>query len=206
MDLLIFDVVEADFQTEEDCERFLVSRRWTKGFFCPGCDHDSFYEIKTRNLLECKECRAQTSITAGTIMHKSKLPLLIWFKAIRALIQDEITYTITSFADLLGVNYRTGKLLLEKLQLALQKQYGRKGFELGKESIDESVHSDSQPSRNPVLSKFRQVSRTRLRIFEQFLFKSSKNVKYHESTIFRKWMDAFLSVWLYPHFLKRFQI
>ena len=53
---------------------------------------------------------------------KSKLPLLLWFKAIRILIQDEMNYSIQEFASLLGVNYRTAKLILEKLQLALHKQ------------------------------------------------------------------------------------
>ena len=188
MDLLIFDYVDADFQTEEECEKYLVKRRWTQGFFCPGCDHDSFYEIKSRNLRECKECRAQTSITAGTIMHKSKLPLLIWFKAIRTLILNENTYTISSFASLLGVNYRTAKLLLDKLQLALKKQYGRKG------------------AADKTLSKSPQNKPKSICVFNQFLFKSPKNVKYSEATIFKKWMDAFLSVWLYPLFLRRFQI
>ena len=49
------------------------------------------------------------------------------FKAIRALIQERQTYSIAAFASLLGVNYRTAKLMLEKLKLALYKQYSRMG-------------------------------------------------------------------------------
>ena len=127
MDTYLYESLDDTFKTEEDCVRFLMKRRWADGFCCPSCDNHLFYKVKTRNLLECKECRTQISLTAGTVMHKSKLPLMLWFKAIRALIQDGQTYSIAAFASLLGVNYRTAKLMLEKIQLALYKQYSRMG-------------------------------------------------------------------------------
>jgi transposase-like protein len=99
MEIFLLDTLDNTFQTEEDCEKFLMKNRWANGFNCPRCDHHSFYKLKTRKLLECKECRTQISITTGTVMHKSKLSLLLWFKAIRILIQDETTYSIPTLAS-----------------------------------------------------------------------------------------------------------
>ena len=39
-----------------------------------------------------------------------------------------------------------------------------------------------------------------------FLFKTARNFRYAEQDMFRKWMDAFFSVYLYPQFLRYFQV
>lgn len=136
-------------------------------------------------------------------MHKSKLPLLLWFKAIRILIQDEMTYSIPMFARLLGVNYRTAKLIIEKLQLALHKQYARlsnnKHGKPAEESLEDKIeqYSSEENSRKP---------KKNTSILARFLFKTSRNVRYAEQDMFRKWMQACFSVFLYPHYLRYFQV
>jgi hypothetical protein len=45
--------------------------------------------VKTRGLLQCKHCRHQTSLTAGTVFAYSKLPLTIWFLAMDLLTQQK---------------------------------------------------------------------------------------------------------------------
>ena len=69
------------FSTEEDCLKFLIQSRWPSGFVCPRCGNKDYYWIPTRNLLQCKECGYQASVTAGTVMHRSKMPLAAWFQA-----------------------------------------------------------------------------------------------------------------------------
>ena len=63
------------FSTEEACEKYLFERRWPDGYKCPKCGHDEYYYIKTRKLYECKRCSYQASVTAGTVMDRSKLVL-----------------------------------------------------------------------------------------------------------------------------------
>ncbi|MDQ0890634.1 transposase-like protein [Paenibacillus sp. V4I9] len=200
MDTYLFESLDDTFNTEEDCVRFLMKRRWASGFCCPNCDYHLFYIVKTRNLLECKECRTQISLTAGTVMHKSKLSLMLWFKAIRVLIQDRQTYSITAFAGLLGVNYRTSKLMLEKLQLALYKQYSRMGSSADRKR-KQKVES-SQNKRKHTTFNSRKINTN----FYTFMFTNSKSIKYVEDVLFRKWMDAFLSVYLFPVFLRYYQV
>lgn len=183
MDLYEFESLKDFFKTEEDCENYLMKRRWGDGFCCPRCDHHLFYKVKTRKLLECKECRTQISLTAGTVMHKSKLPLMIWFKAIQALIQGGQAYSIALFADLLDVNYRTAKLMLEKIQLALSKGFRRKTQEKAE---------NKSPNVITNISKY--------------IFMNPKNIKYDEVIQFKRWMNAFLSVYLFPVYLRCYQL
>lgn len=56
--------------------------RWQNGEFCPYCKHDVVYAMNRRNGFRCAECKADFSITVGTIFEDTKLPLRLWFGAI----------------------------------------------------------------------------------------------------------------------------
>ena len=73
---------QARFASESACAEYLFERRWPEGFVCPGCSEGGAWLLKTKAFTyECAGCGRQTSVTAGTIMHASKLPLTIWFWA-----------------------------------------------------------------------------------------------------------------------------
>lgn len=69
------------FPDEEACEKYLYESRWPNGFICPVCGDTQCYYISTRKLFQCKVNGHQTSLTAGTVMHDSRMPLTIWFWA-----------------------------------------------------------------------------------------------------------------------------
>src|ERR1035437_9182899 len=70
------------FPDEAACASFLFERRWSGGFACPSCGGGRAAALRSRaHTQECLDCRRQTSITAGTVMHRSKLPLTVWFSA-----------------------------------------------------------------------------------------------------------------------------
>src|SRR5438105_7350796 len=73
---------QARFAAEGACAEYLFERRWPEGFVCPGCGGGRAWLLKTKTFTyECADCGRQTSVTAGTIMHASKLPLTVWFWA-----------------------------------------------------------------------------------------------------------------------------
>ncbi|MEW9699164.1 transposase [Paenibacillus sp. SI8] len=134
------DIGSRIFHTEEDCETYLMNMRWPSGFCCPRCDHSVAYSIESRRLLECSSCKMQVSFTAGTIMHKSKLPLLVWFRALQVIIQDESSCTPSSLSAILGINYRSARLLLQKINFAYLKQENRiQLFEKMKKSVSKNT-------------------------------------------------------------------
>ncbi len=73
---------EALFPDDAVGARYLVERRWPDGFVCPVCGGRKGWELNhDRPAWECADCRRQTSVTAGTVMHRSHLPLKTWFLA-----------------------------------------------------------------------------------------------------------------------------
>lgn len=69
------------FSTEKACVDYLIQCRWPDGFICPRCSSKDGAPISTRPLIRCRGCNYQASAMAGTIMHRSKIPIRDWFDA-----------------------------------------------------------------------------------------------------------------------------
>lgn len=110
------------FGTEEDCAAYMMYKRWKDGFVCPKCTHGDYYFLQTRHLFECRQCHHQTSLTAGTIMHKTKLPLTTWFWAIYLVAHDKRGRSALSLAQVLGLNYRSALRMLRKIRVAMKER------------------------------------------------------------------------------------
>ena len=70
------------YASEEACAVQIAELRWPEGFRCPHCGDEHGWYCGTRRLYECASCHRQTSITAGTLFHGSRVPLRKWFWAL----------------------------------------------------------------------------------------------------------------------------
>lgn len=71
---------EKRFSTELGCIEYLQALRWPKDFICPHCGAIDAWRTK-RDLFHCSQCGVQTSVTAGTVFHRTRKPLSLWFRA-----------------------------------------------------------------------------------------------------------------------------
>jgi ribosomal protein L37AE/L43A len=65
------------FPDEDACRAYLSASRWPDGFVCPACGSSEVGGEHRRHLWQCKSCGHQASVTAGTVMHKTHLPLTL---------------------------------------------------------------------------------------------------------------------------------
>src|SRR5215208_3128959 len=112
---------EAQFPDDAACARWLFGKRWPDGFRCPGCGHDKGWELGRGTLLvECARCHRQTSVTAGTVLHRSHLPLRLWFLAAWLVATHKNGMSARQLWLQLGLGgYKTAWLLLRKLRRAM---------------------------------------------------------------------------------------
>ena len=112
---------EARFPDDAACARWLFGKRWPDGFRCPGCGHDKGWELGRGTLLvECARCHRQTSVTAGTVLHRSHLPLKLWFLAAWLVATHKNGMSARQLWLQLGLgSYKTAWLLLRKLRRAM---------------------------------------------------------------------------------------
>ena len=114
------------YATDEACRALLEQVRWGRdGLSCPRCGHHQAYRIKRRALYECQHCRRQTSVTAGTMFDHSKVPLSKWFAAIYLVATDKGGVSALRLSKLIGVQWRTARLMLRKLRAAMAERDSR---------------------------------------------------------------------------------
>jgi transposase-like protein len=111
------------FGTEEECREHLYGMRWPEGFVCPKCGvKDAPYNIKSHHRFQCKHCNHQTSVTAGTVMDKSRTPLTKWFLAIYLMGQDKRGCSALKLKRELGIAYDTAWTMSHKIRKAMQER------------------------------------------------------------------------------------
>jgi transposase-like protein len=111
---------QKEFPDEASCAAFLFKRRWPDGFVCPSCGGIRASALKSRAYtFECYGCRRQTSITAGTAMHRTRLVLTVWFWAAHLMATHSNGMSARQLQDQLGLTYRTAWLLAQKLRRSM---------------------------------------------------------------------------------------
>lgn len=111
---------QKEFSTENACLEHLKKMRWSNGFQCPRCGHSKAWFIRTRNVLDCKGCRAKISLTAGTIFHKTRTPLIKWYWLIYHMAMDKVGVSISEMQRILEIrDYKTAWLMAHKVRKAM---------------------------------------------------------------------------------------
>ena len=137
--------LERRFSTDDACREYLAQLRWPDGFVCPDCRFAKAWAM-TNGLWLCQGCRRQVSVTAGTIFHRARLPMTLWFRAIWSVTSQKTGTSAMSIQRILGLgSYRTAWTWLHKLRRAMVRP-GRDRLS-GTVEVDESFVGGEEPGR-----------------------------------------------------------
>jgi transposase-like protein len=67
------------FQTNEDCYKYISDIKWVSGYVCKKCGHIKYYKGVKPYSRRCMQCKYDESPTAGSMFDKCKFSLLIAF-------------------------------------------------------------------------------------------------------------------------------
>ena len=108
------------FVDEEACWLYLAESRWPDGFRCPRCGSEAALELPARRLWRCRRCGRDTSVTAGTVLHRTLLPLTQWFWASYLVTTHTPGLSALQLQRQLGIGrYETAWVILHKLRQAM---------------------------------------------------------------------------------------
>jgi hypothetical protein len=110
------------FPDDRACAAYLESLRWTDGFACTACGviREPYRFTARPGVLRCRACRADVSLTAGTVMQSSHTPLSVWFRAAYLLATQTPGQSATQFQRQLGLSrYETAWQILHKLRAGM---------------------------------------------------------------------------------------
>ncbi|HET6890870.1 MAG TPA: IS1595 family transposase, partial [Pyrinomonadaceae bacterium] len=118
--MTLIDVHEM-FSSAEKCRELLKRLRWPNGPECPRFKGKATPLETSKDLLYCKDCDYQFTVTSGTIFHDSHLPLIKWFTCVYLLCESRKGMSANQLKRMLGVTYKTAWYLCHRIRAAMKE-------------------------------------------------------------------------------------
>ena len=136
---------EKRFSTEVACRQYLFNLRWPEGFVCPRCKCRESWTTD-RDLYHCASCGHQASVTAGSIFHGTRKPLVLWFRAMWHITSQKYGANALGLQRVLGLgSYHTAWEWLHRIRRAMVRP-GRDRLS-GTVEVDESYVGGERPGK-----------------------------------------------------------
>jgi transposase len=134
--------LRVDFPDDQACMTWLVEYLYPNGITCKSCQQvTKFYPVKGRKTYACGVCGWQISPTAGTIFHKSRTPLTVWFHAIYLMSTTKAGTSAMEIMRQTGVTYKTAWRMMHQIRTMMAAP---DGLLTGEVELDETfIHANS---------------------------------------------------------------
>jgi transposase-like protein len=107
------------FPDEPACLDYLEWLRWPDGVRCPRCAGRDGWRLGDGRW-ECAVCGRQASVTAGTIFHRTRTPLQLWFAAAWQMTSHKHGVSAVGVQRSLGLgSYQTAWAMLHRYRAAM---------------------------------------------------------------------------------------
>ncbi len=119
-----FDITAPMFHDDDAAREHLETLLWPQGPNCPRCGVMGNRIAKlmgksTRpGVYNCKDCRKPFSVTVGTVMERSHVPLYKWVLAAQLMASSKKGFSAHKLYRLIGTNYETAWFLFHRLREA----------------------------------------------------------------------------------------
>lgn len=114
------DEARREFSTQRKCEEALKALRWPDGVRCPRCGAAHPLHMPVYRRWQCRGCRYQFTVTAGTIFHRSKIKLPQWFVAVWLMCHSPKGVAAKQLERELGVCYETAWYMAKRIRRAMR--------------------------------------------------------------------------------------
>jgi transposase-like protein len=120
------DIQNAAFHNDDMAREALEAIRWPEGPVCPHCgnlDQDKITrgagKATRPGLYYCAACNGQFTVTVGTVMERSKIPLSKWLFAMHLVGASKKGISALQLQRMLGVTYKTAWFLCHRIREAM---------------------------------------------------------------------------------------
>lgn len=158
------------FSTEAACQEYLSGQRWKDGYACPKCGNRQGYQLGNGRY-QCAKCRHQISVTAGTVLHKTHMPLTKWFLAFYLVCQDKRGIYAMQLSAQLGTTYKTAWYMLKRIRAAM-------GQRDETHRLDGVIDFDDAYFDGPVIGQKPGRDTEKVKVFVALSLDSPRNPRY----------------------------
>ncbi len=116
------------FHDDAKARIWLEAQVWPRGPICPHCGNANGDRIKAlagkthrAGLFKCNECREQFTVTVGTVMERSKIPLRKWALAMFLMAASKKGISAHQMHRMMDVPYKTAWFLMHRIREAMKE-------------------------------------------------------------------------------------
>jgi transposase-like protein len=156
---MTIDLTAPEFASDEKAREHLEQVRWPNGPVCPRCGSlDRIARMEGEayrpGLYHCGSCRRQFTVTVGTVMERSKIPLRKWVLATRLMCASKKGMSAHQLHRMLDLPYQTAWFLAHRIREGMRDTApGGLGGEGKTVEADETYFgkAENPPPRNKYL-------------------------------------------------------
>ena len=128
-------IIAPHFSDPDKAREFLEAKRWPSGPVCPHCGVEGeAYRIEAdlrnktaktharKGVWKCAACREQFTVTVGTIMEDSHIPLHKWLLAFHLLCASKKGMSAHQLHRMLGVTYKSAWFMAHRIRYAMTQE------------------------------------------------------------------------------------
>ncbi len=117
------NLTDLRFQDAEKAREWLEKQRWADGPYCSHCGSFSVTSQQGRahrpGVWQCNDCRQQFTVTTGSVMERSKIPLNKWLLAMHLMASSKKGYSAHQLHRTLGITYQSAWFLSHRIREAM---------------------------------------------------------------------------------------
>jgi len=106
------------FPDKESARIYLESRLWPNGVVCPVCKSGERVTVRKGGYYRCNFCSEDFTVSTGTVMERSHIPLHKWLYAMYLLVTARKGISSMQLAKEIGVTQKSAWFMLHRLREA----------------------------------------------------------------------------------------
>lgn len=111
------------FSTDKKCRKYLEKLIWNNKPVCPHCSHnEKIYRFKDGKTFKCSSCRKKFTITVGTVLENTKIPLQKWMVALYLISSTKKGMSSIQLGRALGISQKWSWFLLQRIREMLKQE------------------------------------------------------------------------------------
>lgn len=121
------NLTDPRFTNPDKAREYLEAQRWPQGPVCSHCGSFNATTLKGKahrpGLYQCNDCREQFTVTTGSVMERSKIPLNKWLLAMHLMGSSKKGYSAHQLHRTLGIGYQAAWFLAHRIREAMSGEF-----------------------------------------------------------------------------------
>jgi len=164
------------YADEGKARELLEAWRWPNGPVCPHCQNAGDKRISPlaaqstsprgvrKGVYFCGACRQQFTVTVGTVMERSHVPISKWLMALNLLCSSKKSLSANQIHRMIGVTYKTAWFMCHRIRFGMTPDHRTETKLTGTVEVDETFVGPKAKRKTPIVALVQRHGLARVKV------------------------------------------